>query len=415
MAPLVISSFSLQLRSPSLPSRLRPQSLPSRLRLPSPPLPLRSLFTPSSRLRPPSLPSSRLRPPTQLQLRPPDPPSSSPLEARSPPKPSDPPSVPFILVLPLLFDTASSQLFSKTLDLKSPLLNLVHVFSDGVIPLVYVGDTSFVSKCLFPAVCSMVFYWCVDWSRHVIVFVDSTLGCSIPISISGSLPLPLTQVLSQRFFNLILGDELISLVWYFKLSFDLSLFLALLRPFTAVCSLFTAVGSSFAAVCSPFGVFKSFCAQWQFNGLMPHISTHHVNRVIYCPVSSFMEFVLFPISSSTLCGYGVGNVLLKIRDTSNTEVLIKGFVAMLKIVDCALVAASILGFISLMVVSNFQGFISLYSSMVTEIRGLLNIISCLSVFYAPIFLCCICFLVVAGCLVWMASFSCKHTFSSHGE
>ncbi|KAG2239242.1 hypothetical protein Bca52824_090102 [Brassica carinata] len=346
MIHLVISSFPLQLRPLSLPSRLRPQSSP---------LPLRSLSPPSSRLRPPSLLSSRLRPPTQLQLRPLDPPSSSPLEARSPPKPPDPPSVPFILVLPLL---------------------------DGVIPLVYVGDTSFVSKCLVPTVCSMVLYWCVDWSRHVIVFVDSTLGCSIPISISGSLPLPLTQVLSQRFFNLILGDELISLVWYFKLSFDLSLFLALLRPFTAVCSLFTAVCSPFAAVCSPFGVFKSFCAQWQFNGLMPHISTHHVNRVIYCPVSSFMEFVLFPISSSTLCGFGVGNVLLKIRDTSNTEVLIKGFVAMLKIVDCALVAASILGFISLIVVSNFQGFISLYSSMVTEIRGLLNIISCLSVLYA---------------------------------
>ncbi|WZZ46342.1 hypothetical protein YC2023_042601 [Brassica napus] len=46
-----------------------------------------------------------------------------------------------------------------------------------------------------------------------------------------------------------------------------------------------------------------------------------------------MEFVLLPILSSTLCGSGVGNVLLKIRDISNTKVLIKGFVAMLKIVD----------------------------------------------------------------------------------
>ncbi|KAH0849544.1 hypothetical protein HID58_096302 [Brassica napus] len=44
-----------------------------------------------------------------------------------------------------------------------------------------------------------------------------------------------------------------------------------------------------------------------------------------------------------------GSVMLKIRDTSNTEVLIKGFIAMLKIVDCALVAASILEIISLIV------------------------------------------------------------------
>ncbi|KAF3543817.1 hypothetical protein DY000_02005768 [Brassica cretica] len=257
---------------------------------------------------------------------------------------------------------------------------------------------------------------CLDSALRLLrrVFVDSTMGCPIPIpipnSISVSLPLPLIQVLSQRFFNLILGDELISLVWYLELSFDLSLFLALVRPFTAVCSPFTAVCSSI------FVVFKSLCAQFQLNGLMPHISTHHVNRIVYCPVSAFMEFVLLPILSSTLCGFGVGNVLLKIRDTSNTEVIINGFVAMLKIVDCALVAALILGFISLIVVTNFQGFILLYSSIVAEIRGLLDIISCLSVLYAHIFLCCICFLVIAGCcLPWMASSSCTHTFSIYGE
>ncbi|KAL0800916.1 hypothetical protein Bca101_056091 [Brassica carinata] len=245
------------------------------------------------------------------------------------------------------------------------------------------------------------------------------MGCSIPIpiSISVSLPLPLIQVLFQRFFNLILGDEFISLVWYFELSLNLSLFLALVRPFTAVCSPFTAVCSPSTAVCSSiFVVFKSFYAQWQLNGLMPHISTHHGNLVVYYPVSSFMDFVFLPLSSSTLCGFGVGNVLLKIRDTSNTEVLIKGFVAMLKIVDCALVAASILGIISLTVVSKFQGFTSLYSSMIAEIRGLLDIISCcLSVLYAPIFLCCICFLVIAVCLAWMVSLLCSYTFSIHGE
>ncbi|CAN7135250.1 unnamed protein product, partial [Brassica rapa subsp. narinosa] len=113
---------------------------------------------------------------------------------------------------------------------------------------------------------------------------------------------------------------------------------------------------------------------------MPHISIHHVNRVLldsYCLVSSFMEAVPLPISSSTLCGFVAGSLMLKIRNTSNTEVLIKGFLAMLKIVDCALAAASILGVISLIVVSSFQGFVSLYSSMVDEIRGLLDFISCL--------------------------------------
>lgn len=205
-----------------------------------------------------------------------------------------------------------------------------------------------------------------------------------------------------------MGDELISLVWYLKFSFDLSLFLALVHPFTAVCSPFT-------AVCSPiFVVFKSFFAQWQLNGLMPLISIHCENRV-YCPVSSFVEFFLFPISSSTLCGFGVGNVLLKIIDISITEVLIKGFIAMLKIVDHALVAASVSGVISLIVIANFQGFISLYSSMVAEIRGLLDFISCLSVLFAPIFLCCFCLFVVAVCLAWMASLSCTYISSSHGE
>ncbi|CAN6879323.1 unnamed protein product [Brassica oleracea] len=88
----------------------------------------------------------------------------------------------------------------------------------------------------------------------------------------------------------------------------------------------------------------------QLNGVMPHISIHHVNRVLLDR-----------------------SLMLKIRNTSNTEVLVKGFVAMLKIVDCALAVASILGVISLIVVFNFQGFVSLCSSMVVEIRGLLDV------------------------------------------
>ncbi|KAH0872779.1 LOW QUALITY PROTEIN: hypothetical protein HID58_070141, partial [Brassica napus] len=403
MAPLVISSFQSQLRPPS---RLRTPSPPSVSTPPSvsfvstppsdsesrlhPPTPLFRLRNPSppSRLRPASH-LSRLRlapPPSQLQVRPPpDPPPCTYLpvlpEACSPPKPPDPPDVPFNLVLLLLID--------------------------GVISLVYVDDTCFVSKCLSPAVCSVFLYWYVDWSLHRFSPIDFIYPPLQFIMLCLLIPHPHPQLhlrLSSSSINP--GDELISLVWYLELSFDLSLFLALVRPFTAVCSPFTAVCSSI------FVVFKSLCAQFQLNGLMPHISTHHVNRIVYCPVSAFMEFVLLPISSSTLCGFGVGNVLLKIRDTSNTEVLINGFVAMLKIVDCALVAASILGFISLIVVTNFQGFILLYSSIVAEIRRLLDIISCLSVLYAHIFLCCICFLVITVCcLPWIASSSCTHTFS----
>ncbi|KAJ4915673.1 Uncharacterized protein Rs2_01223 [Raphanus sativus] len=123
---------------------------------------------------------------------------------------------------------------------------------------------------------------------------------------------------------------------------------------------------------------------WQLNGVMPHISIHHVNQLLldsYCPVSSSMEVVPLPISSSTLCSFVAGSLMLKISDISNNEVLIKGFVAMLKIVDCTLAAASVPEVISLIVVSKFQGFISLYSSMVDEIRGLLDVISCLSVLF----------------------------------
>ncbi|KAL0748201.1 hypothetical protein Bca101_030203 [Brassica carinata] len=218
--------------------------------------------------RPPPPPSQFCPPPDP----PPPPPTEPPPEALSPPEPPDLPDAPFSLVFLLLFETscAFSQPVSKSPDLESCLLNMAFVLCDEVASLVYVGDTSFVSKYWYPADCSVVLCWCD--------FIHSTL----------------------------------------------------------------------------------------------------------------------PLRS----------VMLKIRDTSNTEVLIKGFVAMLKIVDCALVAASILGIISLIVVSNFQGVVLLYSSMVVEIRGLLDVISCLSVLYAPILLCCICVFVLAVCLAYLALFSC---------
>ncbi|KAG2303788.1 hypothetical protein Bca52824_032439 [Brassica carinata] len=292
------------------------------------------------------------------------------------------------------------------------------VFSDEVASVVYVGDRIFVSKCWYPADCRVGHCWC-DFIRSplpfimlVMVYVDSTMGCSFSITISISLPHPLIQVLSQRFYKLMLSDEWMSLVWYVGLSCGLFPSPALVHPFTAVCS-------SFTAVCSPFfAVLKSF-QLWQLNGFLPHVFIHHVNRVlleVYCPVSSVMEFVVLSISSSILCGCVAGSLMLKIRDTSITEVVIKSFVAMLKIVDCALAAASILGVISLIVVSNFQGFVSLYSLMVVEIRGLLDVISCLSVLYAPILLCCIYFFVIVVCFAWMALFSCcMNTFSILGE
>ncbi|KAL0827627.1 hypothetical protein Bca101_051305 [Brassica carinata] len=278
MAPLVISSSLSWFRPPPPPSQLHPPPDPPPHTSPYvPPEPPFETLSPSEPLLETLSPSE---PPLEA-LSPPE----SPPETLSPPEPPDPPDAPFSLVFLLLFDTscAFSQPVSKAPDLESCLLNMAFVFCDEVASLVYVGDTSFVSK-----------------------------------------------------------------------------------------------------YCSIFVVFKSF-QLWQLNGLMHHISIHW-------------------------------SVMLKIRDTSNTEVLIKGFVAMLKIVDCAIVDASILGIISLIVVSNFQGVVSLYSSMVVEIRGLLDVISCLSVLYAPILLCCIYFFVLAVCLAYVALFSCfMNTFSIHGE
>ncbi|KAF2599947.1 hypothetical protein F2Q68_00009088 [Brassica cretica] len=108
--------------------------------------------------------------------------------------------------------------------------------------------------------------------------------------------------------------------------------------------------------------------------------------------------------------------MLEIRDTSNAEVLIKGCLTMLRIVNCALAAVSISGFISQFVVFNSQGFVSLFSSMVVEFRGLLYVIGFLSVVFAPIFICCICFIVIVVSLAMMAMLSCSvNTFSILGE
>ncbi|KAG2263536.1 hypothetical protein Bca52824_070615 [Brassica carinata] len=397
MVPLVMSSSPSWFRTPSPPLQIRPPSPPPLLRPPSDPPPCTPLF---------------VLPELPFEILPPE----SPPEALSPPEPPDPPDVPCTPVFLLLFDTscAYSQPVSKAPDLKSRLLNMAFVFCDEVASVVYVGDISFISKLGYPADCNAALCWCVrtplPFIMFVMVSVDSTMGCSIPITSSVSLHHPLIQVLSQRLSNLMLMvvDKLISWIWYLELSHGLFLSPALVRPFTAVCSPFT-------AVCSHLSVVFKFFQLWQLNGLMSHISIHHEKRVfldVNCPVSSFMEFVPLPMSSSILCGFVAGSIMLKIKDTSNTGVLIKGFVAMLKIVDCALAAASFSEFISLIVISIFLGIVSLYSSMVVEIRGLLDVISCSSVLYAPILLCCICCFVIAVCLVLMALFSCCMNTSS---
>ena len=120
-----------------------------------------------------------------------------------------------------------------------------------------------------------------------------------------------------------------------------------------------------------------------------------------------MELVSPPVSSTTLCGFGAGNSMLEVRDTSNTEVLIKGCLAMLRIVNCALAVVLISGCISLFVVFNSQGFVLLFSSMVVEFRGLFYVIGCLSVVFVSIFICCICFLVIVVSLAMMAMLSCS--------
>ncbi|KAL0699415.1 hypothetical protein Bca4012_055537 [Brassica carinata] len=165
----------------------------------------------------------------------------------------------------------------------------------------------------------------------------------------------LSPDLYQRFSNLCFSDVLISLVCYLGFSHGLSLRLAL-------------------------------CA-------------------FYCSMQS---------SCCSMQLYLCGSSMLKIRDTSNIEVLIKGCLAILKIVNCALAAVSISGCISLFVVFNSQGFVSFSSSMVVKFRGLLYAISCLSMMSAPIFICCICFLLVSLAMMAMLSFS-VNTFFIHGE
>ncbi|KAH0937821.1 hypothetical protein HID58_005282 [Brassica napus] len=224
-------------------------------------------------------------------------------------------------------------------------------------------------------------------SQLVNLVVASCTGCSALITTSCFIHLPTIQVVSLRFSNLFTGVVLIVLECCPGLS------LVLVRPFTAL------------------------------DGVMSDISIPWVLFVnIYCSLSSSMECVSLLISSSTLSGFVSGSKTFKIRDTSDIEVLIKGSskwcsiayvcVAISRIVNCALAAVSISGIISLNVVFNSQGLLSL-CSLVVETRGPHHAISCLSVLYASILLC---FIVIVVCLARMALLSCfVNTFSLNGE
>ncbi|KAL0817034.1 hypothetical protein Bca101_073478 [Brassica carinata] len=200
----------------------------------------------------------------------------------------------------------------------------------------------------------------------------SCTGCSALITTSCFIHLPTIQVVSPRFSNLFTGVGLIVL----ECSPGLSL--ALVRPFIARCDLFLAM--RFCCV-----ILKYFCILlWQLDVVMSDISIPWVLFVdIYCSISSSMECVPLPISSSTLSGFVSGSKTFKIRDTSDIEDLIKGSskwcsiayvcVAISRIVNCALATVSISGIISLNVVFNSQGLLS-PCSLVVRTRGLLHAI-----------------------------------------
>ncbi|CAN6831113.1 unnamed protein product [Brassica oleracea] len=179
------------------------------------------------------------------------------------------------------------------------------------------------SNCLITAECGL-FLWvslspvavtvCFT-SQLVNLVVASCTGCSALITTSCFIHLPTIQVVSLRFSNLFTAGVVLIV-----LECSPGLSLALVRPFTAVCSLFTALCNSACVI------LKYFCILlWQLDVVMSDISIPWVLFVdIYCPLSSSMECVPLPISSSTLSGFVSGSKTFKIRDTSDIEDLIKG-------------------------------------------------------------------------------------------
>lgn len=139
-------------------------------------------------------------------------------------------------------------------------------------PVTRTSQPTLISRCLIAChfICS--FMYLLDPYRHLLL-----------------LTLPIIQVVSLRFSNLIICVVLIYLECYVGLSG--SPYLALVRPFIPICNPITALCSS------AFVIFKLFCILlWlQLDGFMFDMSIPPVNGVllvdIYSSFSSFIEFV----------------------------------------------------------------------------------------------------------------------------
>ncbi|KAF2553091.1 hypothetical protein F2Q68_00037566 [Brassica cretica] len=170
----IFSSAMLLMRTAPAPSRFRPPPDPppcghfhGSLQLqPSSSVsnPIKQLSSPMAPVVTVSPPSPFHLPPPPLRLRlPPDPlpPWSSAtvlFESLSQPEPPDTPDASLSLVIHRLFDTPFT--------LSQASFNIPNLASDGVVSLVFVDGTIFGSKCLYPAVCSVIFSRLVVWRRH---------------------------------------------------------------------------------------------------------------------------------------------------------------------------------------------------------------------------------------------------------
>ncbi|KAF3510039.1 hypothetical protein F2Q69_00008745 [Brassica cretica] len=231
-----------------------------------------------------------------------------------PPEPPDPPSPPvrtsnrsfspvkaLILCKSHIINGVSfldRSVFSKRLSISAfHLLLLTSVSESFMSPDLNMKVSQISVLCLWS---SLAFHFLSDFgpkklflvwvpSMLVNLVVASCTGCSALITTSCFIHLPKIQVVSLRFSNLFTGVVLIVVEWSPGLS------LILVRSFTAL------------------------------DGVIFDVSIPWVLLVdIYYPLSSSMECVPLPISSSTLSGFVSGSKTFKIRDTSDIEVLIKG-------------------------------------------------------------------------------------------
>ncbi|KAF2551168.1 hypothetical protein F2Q68_00037562 [Brassica cretica] len=146
-----------------------------------------------------SPPSALHLPPPLLRLcRLPDPPppwssTTVPFESLSPPESPDPPDASLSLVIRLLFDTPFT--------LSQASFNIPNLASDGIVSLVFVDGTIFGSKCLYAAVCSVIFSRLIVWRRHCssLTCVGSLTLLFILVYLLSSIPVCSLVEWSERF------------------------------------------------------------------------------------------------------------------------------------------------------------------------------------------------------------------------